>query len=61
VREQTALPIMISGGAGSPEDFVKAFSLGADAIGSGTYFAKMDSPLLQLRSRIWNSGISIRH
>ena len=25
------------------------------------HFAKMDNPLLQLRSRIWNSGISIRH
>jgi len=61
VREQTTLPIMISGGANSPEDFVKAFNMGADAIGSGTYFAKMDNPLLQLRSRIWNSGISIRH
>ena len=61
IREQTTLPIMVSGGAGSPEDFVNAFNMGADAVASGTYFAKMDNSLLQLRSRIWNSGISIRH
>ena len=62
---QTALtvatvPIVIASGAGKPEHFVGAYESGADGIATGTYFAKMDQSPLQLRSRLFNTGINIR-
>jgi cyclase len=53
-------PILISGGVNSAENFVEAFRFGADGVISGTYIAKMDHSLLQLRSKIAVSGINVR-
>ena len=61
VKNVSSLPLVVSGGGGSPDDFVNAYLSGADGLGSGSYFARMDSTLLQLRSRIWNSKVNIRH
>ena len=57
----THLPIVITSGAGKPEDFIYAFNNGADAVATGTYFAKFDQNPLQLRSRLHTSGVSIRN
>ena len=54
------VPIVIASGAGKPEHFVGAYESGADGIATGTYFAKMDQSPLQLRSRLFNTGINIR-
>ena len=54
------VPILLSGGAHSAENFVQAFAAGADGVISGTYMAKMDQNLLQLRSKIAVSGINVR-
>ena len=45
-------PIVVAGGVNSSADFANAFSLGADGVISGTYFAKKDHSLIQLRSTI---------
>jgi cyclase len=54
------VPILLSGGAHSADNFVEAFRAGADGVISGTYMAKMDQSLLQLRSKIAVSGINVR-
>lgn len=60
LKKRISVPILISGGAHSAENFVDAFSNGADGVLSGTYMAKMDQSLLQLRSKIAISGINVR-
>ena len=55
------VPILLSGGAHSADNFVEAFKRGADGVISGTYLAKMDQNLLQLRSKIAVSGINVRN
>jgi cyclase len=54
------VPILLSGGAHSADNFVQAFTEGADGVVSGTYMAKMDQNLLQLRSKIAVAGINVR-
>jgi imidazole glycerol phosphate synthase subunit HisF len=54
-------PILLAGGAHSAENFVEAFINGADGVISGTYLAKMDQSLLQLRSKIAVSGVNVRN
>lgn len=54
------VPILLSGGAHSADNFVEAFTKGADGVLSGTYMAKMDQNLLQLRSKIAVSGVNVR-
>jgi imidazole glycerol phosphate synthase subunit HisF len=54
------VPILLSGGAHSADNFVQAFQAGADGVVSGTYMAKMDQSLLQLRSKIAVSDINVR-
>lgn len=54
------VPILLSGGVHSADNFVEAFSRGADGVLSGTYIAKMDQSLLQLRSKIAVSNINVR-
>lgn len=54
------VPILLSGGAHSADNFVEAFRAGADGVISGTYMAKMDQSLLQLRSKIAVSDINVR-
>lgn len=54
------IPIIVSGGAGIPEDFIEAFNQGASGVATGTLFSKSDQNPLQLRSRLRNAGIDIR-
>jgi cyclase len=54
-------PILLAGGAHSAENFVEAFNNGVDGVISGTYLAKMDQSLLQLRSKIAVSGVNVRN
>jgi cyclase len=53
-------PILLSGGAHSADNFVDAFNKGADGVISGTYLAKMDQNLLQLRSKVSIAGVNVR-
>ena len=58
--EVFSIPIIVSGGAHNQNNFAEAFLMGADGVISGTYFAKKDHSLIQLRSSIVGSGISLR-
>ena len=60
IKQRFNLPVIVSGGANNQSDFTKAFNLGADGVISGTYFAKTDRSLLQIRSAISTDGISVR-
>lgn len=60
VLDVTNVPIVLASGAGKAEHFIAAFEAGADGVGTGTFFAKMDQNPLQLRSRLFNAGINIR-
>jgi len=57
---KTPIPIILGSGAGKLEDFILAFESGADGVATGTFFAKMDQNPLQLRSRLFNTGVNIR-
>ena len=60
IDNSIGVPILLSGGVHSADNFVEAFTRGADGVLSGTYMAKMDQSLLQLRSKIAVSGINVR-
>jgi len=55
-----SVPVILGGGAGEIEDFVEGFKAGADGIISGTYLARMDHSLLQVRSKIAVQGVNVR-
>lgn len=54
------VPVLVSAGANSADNFVEAFAKGAEGVLSSTYMAKMDQSLLQLRSKIAVSDINVR-
>lgn len=55
------IPIILSGGVGSADDFIEGLKLGqADAIAAGTYFCLRDQSPLQARSHVNTAGIPIR-
>lgn len=59
-KQSLSAPIIASGGANSQSNFAEALLLGADGVISGTYFAKKDHSLMQLRSSIVATGLSVR-
>jgi len=61
IKSYLNVPIIVAGGACSINDFASALGLGADGVMSGTYFAKKDHSLIQLRSTISSEGINVRH
>jgi cyclase len=58
--QSLSVPVIVSGGANSQSNFAEALLLGAEGVISGTYFAKKDHSLMQLRSSIVSSGLSVR-
>lgn len=60
IHNLVSVPIIIAGGANSSENFSDAFMMGLDGVMTGTYFAKMDHNLLQLRSNMSVKGINVR-
>jgi len=59
-KDSMTIPIVVSGGANNQSNFAEALLLGADGVISGTYFAKKDHSLMQLRSSIVATGLSVR-
>lgn len=55
-----SVPVTLGGGAGKIEDFVEGYVSGADGIISGTYLARLDHSLLQVRSKIAIQDINVR-
>ena len=55
-----SVPVILGGGAGEIEHFVEGLVAGADGVVSGTYLARMDHSLLQVRSKIAVQGVNVR-
>lgn len=61
ISETLEIPLIISGGVGTADDFVEGFLLGgADAVAAGTYFCLRDQTPIQARSHVKTAGIPIR-
>jgi cyclase len=60
IAREIPVPSILGGGVKDIDNFVEAFKLGADGVVSGTYIAKMDHSLLQIRSKIAVQGINVR-
>jgi cyclase len=60
LKGELSVPLLLGGGIKDIDNFVKAFRLGADGVISGTYIAKMDHSLIQIRSKIAVQGINVR-
>ena len=53
ISETLEIPLIISGGVGTADDFVEGFLLGgADAVAAGTYFCLRDQTPIQARSHV---------
>jgi len=60
IAGEIPVPSILGGGVRDIDNFVEAFRLGVDGVISGTYIAKMDHSLLQIRSKIAVQGINVR-
>lgn len=61
VSALVSVPVIISGGCGVAEHFVRGFiDGGAEGVAAGTFFCFRDQNPMQTRSHIRNSGICIR-
>ncbi len=61
ISKTISIPLIFSGGCGLASHFVEGFkNTDVDAISAGTFFAKKDQNIFQLRSQILNSGINLR-
>lgn len=60
VSDAVNIPIIANGGAGTRDDFVLASKSGASAFAASSIFHFSDSNLTQVKSFIFNAGVSIR-
>ena len=60
MSKEIPVPSVLAGGVNGIDNFVEAFRLGADGVISGTYIAKMDHSLLQIRSKMAVYDINVR-
>ena len=61
ISENVKIPIIISGGCSSVEDFINCFKqTEVQGIAAGNFFSFKDQNPLQTRSQISNAGINIR-
>lgn len=61
VNKQIDIPLIVSGGIGTAQDFVECFiQTNCSAVGAGTYFSSQDQNPMQTRSHISNAKIPIR-
>ena len=61
VASSVGVPVILSGGCGLADHFVRGFIDGlAEGVAAGTFFCFRDQSLMQTRAHIWNAGIPIR-
>ncbi|HZJ40501.1 MAG TPA: imidazole glycerol phosphate synthase subunit HisF [Demequina sp.] len=60
VRDVVSVPLIASGGAGRPEDFVAAAQAGADAVLAASVFHFGTLSIRQVKEAMRSSGISVR-
>ncbi len=60
VRDVVSVPLIASGGAGRPEDFVAAAQAGADAVLAASVFHFGTLTIRQVKEAMRSAGISVR-
>lgn len=61
VASRVSVPLILSGGCGLADHFVRGFLEGnAEAVAAGTFFCFRDQSLMQTRAHIRNAGVPIR-
>ncbi len=61
VATEVGVPVILSGGCGTSEHFVRGFIDGkSEGVAAGTFFCLRDQNLMQTRSHIDNAGVAIR-
>ncbi|MEI2717185.1 MAG: imidazole glycerol phosphate synthase subunit HisF [Candidatus Nanopelagicales bacterium] len=61
VRAVTSLPLIASGGAGAPRDFVAAVSAGADAVLAASVFHFGTTSIAAVKAELATAGHPVRH
>ena len=60
--ERIGIPVILSGGAGTPLHFGEAFQFASvDAVSAGTFFSRRDQTPIEVRAHMMNSGIPTRN
>lgn len=59
-REIAGVPLIASGGAGKPEDFVEAVRAGADAVLAASVFHFNKMTISQVKNELAAAGFSVR-
>ena len=60
VAGAVSIPVIANGGAGTRQDCVVAIEAGATGAGASSLFHFSDSNLTQVKSFMWNAGLSMR-
>ncbi len=60
MREAVDVPVIASGGVGTPEDVVTAFRAGADAVLAASVFHDGDLTVGQIKTYVSEQGLAIR-
>jgi cyclase len=60
VSEAVDIPVIANGGAGTRQDSVNAIKEGASAVAASSLFHFSDSNLTQIKSFMFNAGLSMR-
>ncbi len=60
VRQVSSLPIIASGGAGSPKDFPLAAASGADALLAASIFHNQDVSISEVKNELLQSAMEVR-
>src|SRR6266508_506533 len=60
VREVSSVPVVASGGAGTPEHFVEAIRVGADAVLAAGIFHSGDVSVAEVKATIRSAGFAVR-
>src|SRR6266511_4085100 len=60
VREVSSVPVVASGGAGTPEHFVDAIRVGADAVLAAGIFHSGDVSVAEVKATIRSAGLAVR-
>ena len=60
MREAVDVPVIASGGIGTPEDVATAFRAGADAVLAASVFHDGDLTVAQIKTYVSEQGLAVR-
>lgn len=60
MRKITKIPLIVMGGCGSKDDFLKAFNSGADAVAAGSIFFWVGESIISIKDYLNKNGVKVR-